>query len=158
MSFQKLPTLSSAADPALDGQVLSQFGALCYRLRRGKTQILLVTSRGTGRWIVPKGWPVPGATPSETAAAEAWEEAGVTGEVESRSLGIYHYAKHLDDGGCLPCAVALYPLRVKSLLRQYPERGERTRKWLSPKRAAALVSEPELSQIVLSFDPKPSKT
>lgn len=157
MSFQKLPSVSSSAAAASAPEVRSQFGALCYRVRRGKTQILLVTSRGTGRWIVPKGWPVPDATPAETAAAEAYEEAGVAGEVHSLCLGVYDYAKGLDDGACLPCVVALYPLRVKSLLRKFPERGQRKRKWVSRKRAAAMVGEAELGALILSFSPSGQK-
>ncbi|MFC6583776.1 NUDIX hydrolase [Sulfitobacter aestuariivivens] len=52
----------------------TQFAALCYRVKKGKVQVLLVTSRGTKRWIVPKGWPMDGKTPAQSAALEAWEE------------------------------------------------------------------------------------
>jgi 8-oxo-dGTP pyrophosphatase MutT (NUDIX family) len=69
-------------------EVRTQFGALCYRVRRGKTQILLITSRTRGRWIIPKGWPSEGLTPAQSALQEAWEEAGVTGRVQDVCLGI----------------------------------------------------------------------
>ena len=59
---------------AAKSDVRTQFAALCYRIKRGKVQVLLVTSRRTKRWIVPKGWPMEGRTPADSAAQEAWEE------------------------------------------------------------------------------------
>ena len=85
--------------------VRTQFGALCWRVRKKKLQIALITSRRTGRWIIPKGWPVEGATPTEAAAQEAWEEAGIEGTVGHACLGIFSYAKAVDDG-VQPCVVA----------------------------------------------------
>lgn len=131
----------------------SQFAALCYRQRNGKTEVLLVTSRGTGRWIVPKGWPMTGVTPSDAAAQEAWEEAGVKGVVDDTCLGLYSYLKIVEDGPDLPCVVMVYPIRVKTLARDFPERKERKRKWFSPKKAAERVAEPELARILRDFDP-----
>ena len=132
--------------------VRTQFGALCYRVRDEKPQILLVTSRGTGRWILPKGWPIDGASPSEAAMQEAWEEAGVEGKVMSNSLGIYSYVKE-DDGERMPCVVAVFPVKVQKLKKKFPEVEQRSRKWFSLKKAASLVEEPELSQIMRGFDP-----
>ncbi|MDJ0629970.1 MAG: NUDIX hydrolase [Rhodobacter sp.] len=137
----------------LKSDVRTQFGALCYRIRNDKVQVLLVTSRGTGRWIVPKGWPIDGATPVEAALREAWEEAGVEGKVTGNALGIYSYVKR-DDGEHLPCVVAVFPVRVKRLADTYPEAKERRRKWLSLKKAATLLDEPELRQILQGFDPR----
>ena len=134
--------------------VRTQFAAVCYRVKNDKVQILLVTSRGSGRWIVPKGWPMDGKTPGETAAQEAWEEAGVMGRAEERPLGLYSYSKVLDGAYDLPCAVMAYPVRVKSLVRDYPEAGQRKRKWMSRKKAARLVEEPELARILRDFDPR----
>lgn len=131
----------------------SQFGALCFRIKAGKTEILLITSRGTKRWILPKGWPIKGCSPAEGAAVEAFEEAGVEGKMQPVCVGIYAYDKIMEDAPSIPCLVAIYPLRVKKLLRKYPESGQRRRKWFSRKRAAALVDEPELSEIILNFDP-----
>ena len=132
--------------------VRTQFGAFCYRIRQDKPQVLLVTSRGSGRWIMPKGWPVPGATPTEAALREAWEEAGVEGRVMGNALGIYSYIK-VDDGTQLPCVVAVFPIRVKRISKLYPEADQRRRKWFSLKKAAALVDEPELRQMIRDFDP-----
>jgi len=135
-------------------EVRTQFAALCYRVVEGETQILLVTSRQRGRWIIPKGWPVEGATPADAAATEAFEEAGVTGKTFNICLGIYSYTKVMADGeNDLPCAVSVFPVRVKKILKTYPEMGERRRKWFSVKKAASKVREPELRKILKHFDP-----
>ena len=132
--------------------VRTQFGALCYRVRQDKVQVLLVTSRGTGKWILPKGWPVAGASPSDAAAQEAWEEAGVEGRVMGNCLGIYSYTK-ADEDSALPCVVAVFPIKVRRLRDRYPESEQRERKWFSLKKASTVLVEPELRQMVRSFDP-----
>jgi len=139
--------------PSAKREVRTQFGALCYRLRQDRPQVLLITSRGTGRWILPKGWPIDRASPAEAAMQEAWEEAGVEGRAMGNSLGIYSYVK-LDAGVRLACVVAVFPVMVRRLRDGYPEAKERRRKWYSLKKAAALVDEPELRQILRDFDPR----
>lgn len=134
--------------------VRSQFGALVYRVKDGKLQILLITSRGTGRWIIPKGWPMLGKRPAEAAAQEAWEEAGVKGTVSDQCLGLYSYYKTRTRFGTLPCLVNVYPVKARKLSKIYPEVGQRRRKWFSPKKAAKLVREPELARLIKSFDPE----
>lgn len=134
-------------------EVRTQFGALCYRVRKDQTQVLLVTSRQRGRWIIPKGWPVEGATPAQAAATEAFEEGGVEGKTFNICLGLYSYTKLMGDGDDLPCAVSVFPIRVKKVLDTYPEMKERRRKWFSVKKAAAQVREPELRKIIKHFDP-----
>lgn len=133
--------------------VRTQFGALCYRIKNGKVEILLITSRGTGRWITPKGWPMDGETPAAAAATEAYEEAGVEGKIQDVCLGIYSYQKEIGDDA-LPCVVAIFPVKVKRLSDKYPEAGQRKRKWFSRKKAAALIKEKELAQIIRNFDPR----
>ncbi len=96
---------------------------------------------------------MPGATPTDAALREAWEEAGVRGRVMGNALGIYSYVKR-GDGARLPCVVAVFPVRVRELERVYPEAGLRKRKWFSLKKAAAVLQEPELQQIVRDFEPK----
>ena len=86
----------------------AQFGALCYRVEQGVVQILLITSRRTKRWILPKGWPEDGLTPAQAAANEAREEAGVTGKIKQRPIGVYSYEKHVENAESLPCMVTLY--------------------------------------------------
>jgi len=132
----------------------SQFAALVYRIKDDKLQILLITSRGTGRWIIPKGWPMLGLRPAEAAAQEAWEEAGVKGKVTDQCLGLYSYYKTDTKQGTLPCLVNVYPVKAHKLSKIYPEAGQRRRKWFSPKKAAKLVREPELAKLIKSFDPE----
>lgn len=136
-------------------ELRTQFGALCYRHRKDETQVLLITSRASKRWIIPKGWPLDGETPAQSAATEAFEEAGVSGKSFNLCLGIYSYTKIMDeDQDDLPCAVSVFPLRVKKLLDEYPERNLRRRRWFSLKKAAGLVREPELRKIIKHFDAK----
>lgn len=132
----------------------SQFAALCYRIRRGKVQVLLVTSRGSKRWIVPKGWPMEGKTPAECVLLEAWEEAGVHGRVAGGCLGVFTYEKMRGGSTDVSCLAMLYPVAVKSLAKRYPEGQERRRQWVSRKRAAKLVAEPELALLIRDFDPR----
>jgi 8-oxo-dGTP pyrophosphatase MutT (NUDIX family) len=133
--------------------VRTQFGALCYRIKNGDLQFCLITSRGTGRWIVPKGWPMDGETPGQAAATEAWEEAGVEGRVRSRPLGVYSYYK-VQSADSLPCVVVVYPLKVKKAQSRWPECKDRQRRWVSRRKAARMIEEPELRQMILHFDPK----
>ena len=130
----------------------TQFAALCYRIKDEKVQICLITSRRSGRWIVPKGWPMNGETPTDAAATEAFEEAGVKGKIHSRPAGVFSYYKVRSEDE-LPCIAIVYPLRVKKVQSNWPEKKERQRKWLSRKKAAALVDDPELAAIILGFDP-----
>lgn len=130
---------------------LPQYGALCWRLRGGKARVLLVTSRDTGRWIIPKGWPMKTRDAAAAAANEAWEEAGVQGRIKAESLGFYTYLKTRPDADAVTCAVEVFPLRVDRLERRYPERAERRRKWFAPEKAARKVNEPELRALILAF-------
>jgi 8-oxo-dGTP pyrophosphatase MutT (NUDIX family) len=131
----------------------TQFAALCYRFKREKLQICLITSRGTGRWILPKGWPMHKQTPAEAAATEAWEEAGLTGKARDASVGTYSYIKLMKDQD-LPIMTLVYPLEVKKVHDDWPEKNQRRRKWFSPKKAAKKVDEQELSLLLAAFDPK----
>lgn len=143
--------------PAADKRELrTQFGALCYRIRNDKVQVLLITSRRQGRWIIPKGWPTEDKTPAKSAALEAYEEAGVEGKITGDVIGIYSYIKDLGSDEKMPCMTAVFPLEVKRLHANYPEAGQRKRKWLSRKKAATMIDEPELRQIVKKFEPHPA--
>lgn len=137
----------------MDG-VRTQLGALCYRTVRGKVQVLLVTSRTRRRWIIPKGWPMKNTAPDRAAMIEAWEEAGVRGTENETCIGYFSYLK-IGDGNApdLPCVVSVFPVKVKSLSKEFPEKGQRRRKWFSPKQAAKKVAEPELRKILKDFNP-----
>ena len=93
-----------------------------------------------------------GETPAGAAATEAYEEAGVEGKSSNICLGIYSYTKNIPKGDNLPIVVAVFPFKVKRLLKDFPEAGQRKRKWFSPKKAAAIISEPELAPLIRSFD------
>lgn len=132
--------------------VRTQFAALCWRIKRSELQICLVTSRTTARWILPKGWPMHKQTPASAAATEAWEEAGLTGKTYNICLGVYSYAKPIKKQP-LPIVVLVYPVKVRNVHSEWPEKSQRRRKWFTPAKAAKKLAEPELRQIVLDFDP-----
>lgn len=126
----------------------TQYGAVCWRMHRGKVEVLLITSRDTGRWVIPKGWPIAGLTPAASAAREAWEEAGVEGEVAEAGIGLFGYDKVMKPNPSLPCRVEVFALRVAKLKGKFPEQGERRRKWFPADKAARKVNEPELRQLL----------
>lgn len=131
----------------------AQVAALCYRRRHHRLEILMVTSRDTGRWVLPKGWPIPGRGPADSAAREAFEEAGVLGRVGPLPIGSYGYDKRLGPDLALPCRVSVYPLAVRRLVDDFPERRQRVRRWMGPRAAAGLVAEPELAALLAGFAP-----
>ena len=129
--------------------MLVQYGAI--PIRRGDDegiQVLLVTSRETRRWVVPRGNPVRGLDPPQSAAQEAYEEAGVRGSIGPAPLGSYRYGKRKPTGAFLPAEVHLYPLEVEETLEDWPERAERERRWFEPYAAADAVDEPELKALL----------
>lgn len=134
-----------------------QVGALCWRQARGDISVLLVTSRETGRWVIPKGWPIGGLSPEASAAREAWEEAGVRGEVGCGCLGVFAYDKVIDHSlpgpPTLACIVSVYPLRVTQRNRSFPEASERRLRWFSREKASRKVDEPALRAMIATFDP-----
>lgn len=131
--------------PGLPGR---QFAALAMRGRGKGLEVLLVTSRDTGRWVLPKGWAEADLTGSKLAAKEAFEEAGVVGTVSTVPIGAYAYQKRLRGEQTQPCAVSVFPMRVKSELEDWPERHERRRQWFGIARAADVVDEPDLAELL----------
>jgi 8-oxo-dGTP pyrophosphatase MutT (NUDIX family) len=123
-----------------------QVGAICRKPESG--EVLLITSRDTGRWVIPKGWPMEGRSLAHAALQEAWEEAGVRGRVGMTELGRFGYDKRQNSGFALPVEVALFPVEVMELADDYPEYEERHREWFAPERAAELVDETGLKQIL----------
>jgi 8-oxo-dGTP pyrophosphatase MutT (NUDIX family) len=115
-------------------------------------EVLLVTTRGTRRWIIPKGWPIKGLRPPKSAAREAFEEAGVTGRIGSKPVGLFTYDKLVDEAGAqTTCEVKVYPLLVKRQSEVWPESQQRMTQWVEPSRAIAMIKEPDLKKIVASF-------
>lgn len=133
--------------------VRAQFAALCWRIKDGKLQICLVTSRTRKRWILPKGWPMHKQTPAAAAATEAWEEAGLTGRSPDTCLGAYSYLKPLGAGSA-PVITMVYPLQVTRVHKKWPEKSQRRRKWFTQHKAAKRLDEPALQRIVATFQPQ----
>lgn len=128
-----------------------QVAALCWRPAGTGMEILLVTSLNSKRWILPKGWAESGHSLAQNAAREAFEEAGVTGRIEARAAGHYHYLKQKRDGGGVPCRVDVFALKVTRLHDEWPERGIRRMEWMAPDQAAARIGEPGLREILRDF-------
>lgn len=124
---------------------------------KGRLSVLMVTSRDTGRWVMPKGWRMDGKKPWIAAEIEALEEAGAVGFIGSDVIGTYRYDKILDCGTALPCRVTVYPMIVERLRKRWKERQERKRRWFSPKDAARRVDEPDLAALLLCLATKPHK-
>jgi 8-oxo-dGTP pyrophosphatase MutT (NUDIX family) len=126
-----------------------QYAALPYRRKdKSPTEVLLVTSRETGRWIIPKGWPVKGKPPHKSAAREAREEAGVVGRIKRRPLGVFSYEKRLKSGKAVACEVQVFALKVKRQETRWLEKGERKLKWLPRAKAAREVGDHLLGTII----------
>jgi 8-oxo-dGTP pyrophosphatase MutT (NUDIX family) len=126
-----------------------QYAALPYRpTGAAGTEVMLVTSRGRQRWIIPKGWPHIGRAPCDSAAREAFEEAGVLGVVGRRALGSFRYKKRLKKGRVAVFSVHVFPLNVARQRKQWPEKNQRDIKWVSVKEAAEAVQNARLREII----------
>ncbi|MBL6455997.1 NUDIX hydrolase [Belnapia sp. T6] len=125
-----------------------QCAALPYRQNGRETEVLLVTSRETRRWVLPKGW-TEACGAARQAAREAFEEAGIRGRIDPEPIGAYAYPKRLRDGATVTCQVEVFPLAVEEMLEDWPERAERERRWFSLPQAAAAVEEGELGTLML---------
>lgn len=137
---------------------MDQVAALPFRLLPGvaningdAVDILLVTSRDTGRWVLPKGNIDAGESAADAAVREAIEEAGASGNIDSRVLGTYRYAKRAADGSASELTVTVYPLRVRELASDWSERKVRDRQWFSRAQAVAAVDEADLGALIAAF-------
>jgi 8-oxo-dGTP pyrophosphatase MutT (NUDIX family) len=152
---QLLQRLAATPEKLFNGKFRLQCGALCFR-RNPTTdtiEILIITSRDSGRWVIPKGWPMKGRKPHEAAAIEAWEEAGVRGTVRKKTVGRYTYFKELDDGDVVPCIVDVFEIAVLESRSDFKEHGQRLLRWVTPHEAARRVRELELKSIFVGFKP-----
>jgi 8-oxo-dGTP pyrophosphatase MutT (NUDIX family) len=137
-----------------DREPRAQFAALPWRkTAAGEIEVLLITSRETHRWVIPKGWPIKGKSSSKSAAQEAFEEAGVQGKIGKKPYGGYAYDKRLKNGRLQHVRVAVFPLQVESEADAYLEQGQREKLWLPPPEAARRVDEPELMVLLATFKP-----
>lgn len=135
------------------GELMRQYAALPYRVDdEDRLNVLLITSRGTGRWVLPKGWADGAETGPQAATREAVEEAGVMGRIAaSDALGCYHYFKGLKDGRSVACQVTVFALNVEGFKSDFREKGRRVLRWCSPAYGAQLVHEPELADLLRRF-------
>ena len=122
-----------------------------WRIGANGLEILMITSRETRRWVIPKGGRMVGKTDPQAAAVEAMEEAGVQGEIDPTAIGAFRYAKRLKSGVDRMCVVAVFPLKVLVQLGTWPEAVERERRWMPLKIAAASVIEPDLADLIRTF-------
>ena len=129
-----------------------QYGVIPVRVAdRNRIEVMLMTSRGSGRWVIPKGWPIPKRTPAGTARREAYEEAGIKGRLLSRKpIGSYRYIK-ADEEEIGEILVQVFVLNVEEQKRDWPECDERRTRWFPALRAAALVKEGDLSRLMKSL-------
>jgi 8-oxo-dGTP pyrophosphatase MutT (NUDIX family) len=153
--YGRLGPVDGSAATARDEGGARQFAALPWRrLADGQVRLLLITSRETRRWVIPKGWPMADLTPGEAAAQEAYEEAGVFGEASARPIGAYGYDKRLRDGRVRRVEVEVFPMEVFVEQIAFPEHGQRDKAWVCPEEAAGRVDEPELKALIRRFRPK----
>jgi 8-oxo-dGTP pyrophosphatase MutT (NUDIX family) len=126
-----------------------QFAALPVRHDEGGCRIMLLTSRETHRWVIPKRWPMHGRKPAEVAAREAFEEAGLLGKiVGEHPVGTYHYTKQLSPDRDVLCEVRVFLFLVERQLDDWPERGKRQTRWFDASDAYELVDEGGLAEIM----------
>lgn len=133
-----------------DGDLPIQTGALPWRLKGKSIEVLLVTGRKSGKWSIPKGWPMAGKSLAEAAAEEAFEEAGVRGTVDPRPVGIFRHVKQQFAFGELEVNIVVHRLWVDREFPKWPELGQRKRKWFKPKDAAKRVDSAELGSLILT--------
>ncbi|CAN7338924.1 NUDIX hydrolase [Mesorhizobium sp. LjRoot246] len=141
-------TKKKAVRKAKKGETIRQVAAIPFRLNaHGDIEVMLVTSRTTRRFIVPKGWPMKGKSGRKAATIEAQEEAGVLGKTLSQPAGTYSYWKRLANR-FVRVDVIVYLLEVTEELADWQEAKRRQRAWLAPADAAVLIDEPDLSTLV----------
>jgi 8-oxo-dGTP pyrophosphatase MutT (NUDIX family) len=153
-SKSHLSKLSKAGNALFGGEWLQQYAAVCYRVapESGDYVALLISSRGTGRWVIPKGGPIKGKPPRRVAALEAFEEAGIKGKVSKAPIGRFSTLKRMDDGKEVPCLVDVFALKVISISSDFKECGQRQINWVPLAQAGRMVDEPELRGIFTTLE------
>ncbi len=139
---------ASPGDP--EPEARTQYGALPHRFL-DRLEVMLISSRETRRWIIPKGWPIEEKAPHVCAALEARQEAGLEGTIGKKPLGFFHYEKRLKHDVPVICRVDVFPLLVQKQRKKWREKKQRVTRWMLPEEAAELVWEPELRDLILRF-------
>ena len=130
---------------------LKQVAALPFVELKSGPLILLITTRGRGHWTIPKGWPKARLPDAQLAELEAFEEAGVEGDIGDEAISSYLYTKRLHIFSWVRCSVDVYPLKVRLQELDWPEKSSRRAKWAEPREAAAMVWEPQLADVLRDF-------
>jgi 8-oxo-dGTP pyrophosphatase MutT (NUDIX family) len=147
---KKAKRLSKSLSAAAVESERLQYGALPWRQTEDGLEVMLVSSRDTRRWIIPKGWPMAGRSGMAAAAIEAMEEAGLLGVMSEEPIGHFHYAKRLSRRVDL-CKVEVFSLRVVRQRHHWPEKHERVTQWYPVAKAVERVSDPELGDLIAAF-------
>ena len=154
VSTKRAGTLKRPLRAEVDREPRSQYAALPWRRTQdGQIEVLLISSRETRRWVIPKGWPMRRLKSPDCASREAFEEAGVEGDVQRKKVGVFHYGKRLSSGRLQPVRVSVFALQVRRECEEFPEKGQRDRLWITPAQASVLVDEPELKILIAGFQP-----
>jgi 8-oxo-dGTP pyrophosphatase MutT (NUDIX family) len=126
---------------------------LPYRIAKtGSLEFLLITTRQTKQWMIPKGWPVKGLKPAKCAAREAYEEAGIQGAISAKPIGTFTYVKRLEANGVtVPCEVRVFAMSVRRQLKSWPEAYERDSRWFEPTNALSALRDEGLRDVIASF-------
>lgn len=125
-----------------------QVAMLCTRQGPQGPEVLLVKSLDSGRWILPKGWPMPGRTLRDAATQEAWEEAGARGRVLPDEIARFPASKRLKTGLDLPCEMVVFRMEETTLADDYPESARRKRRMLPAAQAAARADVEEIGELI----------
>ena len=137
--------------PASSG-LCHQVAALPWRREvDGSISVLLITSRTNGKWMLPKGWPMKGLSEADAARQEALEEAGVEGSIDSQAIGSYRYSKLFSDGSSTPGQAVIFALAVSRERKDWKEKDQRQRRWMSPSEAAEAVHESDLARFLIDL-------
>ncbi len=141
-----------------DMKTRKQYAALPYIVLADHIEVLLITRRRSRRWIIPKGWPEADLAPHRLAELEAYEEAGLKGRIGKKAIGRFSYVKQLEGHEKVICTLDVFPLKVKAQCLNWPEKGQRELLWAKPKKAASLIEEKELSDLIRRFVPTQKTT
>ena len=142
--------MTAAPDTDSPPSTRQQVAALPWRIG-ANIEIMVISSRGTRRWVIPKGWPMKGRTLPQSAAREALEEAGLDGLIGAEPIGSYNYQKLSRNGATEHLRVMVFAMQVTRQRKSWPEKAERVTRWMSVEDAAAAVDEAELKQIFQQF-------
>ena len=131
-------------------KIVEQSGVIAYGLNEGNLSLVLITSKSTKRWVVPKGHIEPNLTAKESAEQEAFEEAGIEGVVSDVTVGSYDYTKHDKEDSNI-YRVSLFPMEIQRLHNDWPEANLRARQWMTIPQAVNAVNEETLKLLLKNF-------